>query len=86
MSTGCRPSAEMSSYILAKLRLSLISNCSSPSAPPVSLPVYLLSWSPMPVETPAGHLGGGDLHDCRCGTGRSPREETVIPAKGRKMR
>ena len=36
----------MSSYMVAKLRPSLISNCSPPSSAPASWPVYLLSWSP----------------------------------------
>ena len=38
--------------MLRMLRVSEISNCSSPVLP-VSLPVYFSSWSPMPVETPA---------------------------------
>ncbi len=53
----------MSRYIWEKLRLSSISNCSSPWSSLAAWPVYLLSWSPMPVDTAGGDLGGADLHD-----------------------
>ena len=75
----------MSSYILAKLRPSLISNCSSPSAPPLSWPVYLLSWSPMPVDTPADTLVAA-IFTMPLRNSALSREETVMPAKGRKIR
>lgn len=37
----------MSEYICSRLLLSFISNCSSPCLEDASLPLYLLSWSPI---------------------------------------
>ena len=75
----------MSWYIWAKLRPSAISNCSSPCWAPVALPVYFSSWSPMPVETPAETLVAA-IFTMPSRNRALSREETVIPAKGRKRR
>ena len=84
MRTGCKPSAAMSWYIWERLRLSLISNCSSPASS-ASFPWYLLSWSPMPVLTPADTLVAA-MRTMPLRKAASSREETVMPTKGKKMR
>lgn len=78
------PSALMSEYIALKLRESLISNCSSPSFWPESFPVYLLSWSPIPVEAPAETFVAAIFTIPFLNSALS-REETVIPANGKKI-
>ena len=59
----------------------MISNCSSPASPS-SFPVYLDSWSPIPVETPAetlvAHILVIPFLNCALS-----RLETVIPTNGK---
>ena len=74
----------MSPYISSKLLESLISNCSSPSSWSDSSPVYLLSWSPMPVETPADTFVHAIFAMPFLNVSLS-REETTICAKGRNI-
>ena len=74
----------MSPYIERMLRVSQISNCSSPVFSSC-LPVYFSSWSPMPVETPA-EIFVAQIFAMPLRNVALSREETVMPTYGRNSR